>query len=394
MARLILMTDFTESYANQLLRGIIRYSLEHEPWVVCKMPLSLRDNGRMDEVLKFALTWKADAIIGQFRTGDDVSQFGREGIIAIAQDYEQKFPGLCNISGDYAASGRICADYFIRKGARNFGFYGLRGMVWSDERRDAFVDEIRNRVPNNTISIQESLNLSETWWYDLDQLTEWLRSLPKPVAILACDDNRAYYLVEACRKGGKGMRIPDDIMVLGIDNDEALCQLSSPQLSSLNQNVEEAGYNTAATIERLLALKPEERKEHVSDIIVAPTFITTRKSTDVFLHDNPHISNVLSYINSNLSRRISVEEIVAQVPMSRRLLEHLFRDAVGMSIYQYILKVRTEKMAELILHGTSPARAAAELDTDYKIIARNFKRANGMTPYEYARLAAEKKELQ
>ena len=92
MARLLLMTDFSESYANKLLKGIMRFSHEHEPWVVCKMPLSLRDNGRMDEVVKFAVDWKADAIIGQFLPTDDVDAFRKHGIIAIAQDYHQKFP--------------------------------------------------------------------------------------------------------------------------------------------------------------------------------------------------------------------------------------------------------------------------------------------------------------
>ena len=94
MARLLLMTDFSESYANKLLKGIMRFSHEHEPWVVCKMPLSLRDNGRMDEVVKFAVDWKADAIIGQFLPTDDVDAFRKHGIIAIAQDYHQKFSSI------------------------------------------------------------------------------------------------------------------------------------------------------------------------------------------------------------------------------------------------------------------------------------------------------------
>ncbi|MBO6248152.1 MAG: substrate-binding domain-containing protein, partial [Bacteroidales bacterium] len=234
MARLLLMTDFSESYANKLLKGIVRYSHDHDPWVVCKMPLSLRDSGRMDEVLKFALSWQADAIIGQFLPTDDVDSFKRNGIIAIAQDYHQKFPSISNISGDYAASGRICADYLIKKRVHNFGYFGLKGMIWSDVRRDSFIEEIRLKVPDATISIQEKDDISETWWYDLEGLRKWLRELPKPVAILACDDNRAYYIIEAARlEGGDDMRIPEDIMVLGIDNDESLCQLCSPQLSSL-----------------------------------------------------------------------------------------------------------------------------------------------------------------
>ena len=100
--------------------------------------------------------------------------------------------------------------------------------------------------------------------------------------------------------GGDDMRIPEDIMVLGIDNDESLCQLCSPQLSSLNQDVEEAGYNTASFIDELLALPVEERVGKKRDIIVKPTHVTTRRSTDAVLHPNPYISRILYFINNIL----------------------------------------------------------------------------------------------
>ena len=385
MARLLLMSDFSESYANQLLQGIMRYSHEHEPWVVCKMPLSLRDNDRMNEVVDFAVRWKADAIIGQFRPTDDLEIFKRHGIIPVCQDYQQSFPGQINIKGDYELAGKICADYLIEKHLKNFGFFGIKGIVWSDGRRNGFVDEIRSKVPEATISILEKENVNEAWWYDLDTLTEWIDSLPKPVAILASDDNRAYYIIEASKQCGTGNRIPNDILVLGVDNDESLCQLCDPQLSSLNQGTEEAGYKTAKMIDELLALPREQRFEKVEDITVEPTFITTRRSSDAFIHDNQYISKVMYYINNNLGSHLCVNDIVAQVPMSRRLLESTFRKEMGVSIYQYILQVRTEKMKDLIVNGRTPLEAADELGLDYKIIARSFKKITGMTPGSFAK---------
>lgn len=389
MARLLMMSDFSESYANKLLQGIIRYSHEHEPWVVCKMPLSLRDSDRMDEVVSFAAKWKADAIIGQFRPSDDLDSFKRRGIIPICQDYHQSFEGYINIKGDYDLAGKICADYLIGKHIKNFGFYGLKGVVWSDGRRDGFVEEIRTKLPDATISFMEKDNVNEAWWYDLDSLTMWIKSLPKPVAIFACDDNRAYYIIEASKQGGLGMSIPNDILVLGVDNDEALCQLCAPQLSSLNQDTEEAGYQTARLIDELLALPKSKRFENVQDIIVKPTFITTRRSTDAFIHDNPYISKVMYYINNNLGSRLCVNDIVALVPMSRRLLENTFREEVGLSIYQYIIQVRISKMKDLIINGRSPMEAADELGLDYKIVARSFKKITGTTPGTFARLHAK-----
>lgn len=386
MARVLMMTDFSESYANKLLSGIMRYSHEHEPWTVCKVPLSLRDSGRMQELVDFATRWKADAVIGQFRSGDPVEGFLDRGIITLAQDFQQRFPNLINISGDYYLSGEMAADYFIEKGVRYFAFYGIPGMVWSEERLEGFSARIRERLPDATVSVHMKTSLQEIWWYDTDSLTEWLAALPKPVAILGCDDNIAYQIIEAVTQVGReDMRIPDDILVMGVDNDASVCQMCSPQLSSINQEVEHAGYQAAALIDELLAFPPAERRSRYRDIIVKPSYITTRQSTDAYIHQNPYVSKVMYYVNENLGSRIKVESLVDLVPMSRRMLETTFARETGISLYQYIIRARVNRMKDLINAGHSPLQAADELGTEYKIIARNFKNLTGMTPAEYAK---------
>ncbi len=386
MARVLMMTDFSESYGNKLLQGIMQYSHEHEPWAVCKVPLSLRDGGRMQEVADFAVTWKADAIIGQFRNSDHVELFQTRGVLAVSQDFEQRFPNLINISGDYLRSGQMAADYFIEKGVRHFAFYGIRGMVWSEERLEGYEDRIRERMPAATLDVRMKNGVQDTWWYDTASLTEWLASLPKPVAIMGCDDNVAYQLVEAVMQAGRSdMHIPDDILVMGVDNDASVCQMCSPQLTSINQDVEQAGYQVAALIDELLALPAEERRRHYRDIIVRPTFITTRQSTDAFLHQNPYISRIMYYVNENLQNHIRVDDLVDLVPMSRRMLETTFMRETGISLYQYIIRARVNRMKDLINAGRSPLQAADELGTEYKIIARNFKNLTGITPAEYAK---------
>lgn len=386
MARVLMMTDFSESYANKLLSGIMRYSHEHEPWTVCKVPLSLRDSGRMQELVNFATRWKADAVIGQFRSGDPVEGFLDRGIITLAQDFQQRFPNLINISGDYYLSGEMAADYFIEKGVRYFAFYGIPGLVWSEERLEGFSARIRERLPDATVSVHMKTSLQEIWWYDTDSLTEWLAALPKPVAILGCDDNIAYQIIEAVTQVGReDMRIPDDILVMGVDNDASVCQMCSPQLSSINQEVEHAGYQAAALIDELLAFPPAERRSRYRDIIVKPSYITTRQSTDAYIHQNPYVSKVMYYVNENLGSRIKVESLVDLVPMSRRMLETTFARETGISLYQYIIRARVNRMKDLINAGHSPLQAADELGTEYKIIARNFKNLTGMTPAEYAK---------
>ena len=384
MARVLLMADFSESYANELLKGIIKYSQEHESWTVHKLPLSLRDSGNMDNVLDFAMKWKADAIIGQFQSSDDISVFRRNGIITVALDYRKTDPSVCCINGDYLASGSLCADYFIKKRVINFAYFGLGGTFWSEERREGFMDEVRRQALGATMSLYELNDPGTEWRYDPSEIADWVISLPKPVAIMACDDTRAFYLVDSLNQvSDAGFRIPEDVMILGVGNDESICELSSPQLSSLELNIEEAGYNTAGLIDELIPLPAEERSGRMRNIVVKSSYIMTRRSTDSMVHSNQYVSKILRYIHNNITEHISVEDMVALVPMSRRLLESTFRREMDTSIYQYVINVRVEKMKDLMINGNTPGEAAEILGTDYKIIARSFKKLTGITPSEF-----------
>ena len=190
------------------------------------------------------------------------------------------------------------------------------------------------------------------------------------------------------RGGGGNSRIPNDIAILGVDNDETICKLSTPNLSSLNQGVEQGGYDVARLIDRLIR-NPEAEWE---DVMVMPTHIVTRQSTDIYANNDPHIAEVLRYIHENISQKITVNELVKLVPLSRRLLETRFKKSMGTSIYDYIIQVRIEKMMQLLCEGQSVSEAAAELGfSDIKNVSRTFRQLKGITPSEYREQFAPKR---
>jgi len=386
MIRVVLMTDFSESYANKLIKGMAKYSFERTPMVMCKMPPSVYASGGISKVLEFAIKWKADAIIGQFDEKDDLNIFKENGIMVFAQDYRKRLEGVSNITSDYAAEGRIAADYLIRQGARNFGFYGLSGMVWSDERREGFISEVSKELDGTPVSVMERSSMDDIWWYDLGKVTDWLRSLPKPVAMLSCDDNMAFHIIEACNQADEpGLRIPDDVMLLGIDDDESLCQLCSPTLSSYKPMIEHAGYCVAKQLDDRMLLPLEDRMKETSDVRVLPGSIVTRRSTDVFYHENPYINKVCEYIQKHYTENVKVDDLVALVPMSRRLLEKLFFNEMKTSIHQFIIRLRIEKMIALMTQGFAPQEASNLMNMDLKALSRSFKMVKGMTPTEFVR---------
>lgn len=381
MIRLIFLTDFTERYAYNLLKGVLAYAKNHEPWVVCRMPPSYKKAYGIEGVLKWAKTWHADAIIGQFNNEDNVELFRRNGIIALAQDYKARFASIPNITGMYREMGHMAAEFFLAKGFSHFAFYGFGDAVWSQERCEGFRERLAERGYADSFSAYQRQSIDDLWFYEAPPLLAWLRALPRPTALLACDDNQGNRITELCRTNG--IRVPDEIAILGVDNDEIICNLSDPPLSSISHNVVRGGFEAAQLIDHLL--NEEEDAEEVADIVIRPVGIVSRLSTDFYATDDAHIQKVLRYIRRNLHTDLSVSDLVRQVPLSRRLLEMRFKEVTHQSIHQYIAHLRMEDFAQQLLNSNAPiAEVAQQVGIkDVKNLARRFKSLKGLSPNEY-----------
>ena len=377
--RLLFITDFTEQFAYRFLRGIYTHSQGTEQWVVCKMPPSYKRQLGMEGVVKWAKEWRADVVIAQFDPDDDVALFRKNGIIALAQDYVTKFDSIPNITGDYALTGTMAADYFISKGFKNFGYFGYNGVCWSDERCDAFRSRIENSVGGGNFYIYDRQNIDSMWYYDQSILTDWLKSLPKPIAIMACDDNQGNILLQACELCG--LHVPYDVAVIGVDNDEILCNMSNPAMSTINVDIERGGLDTAVMVDRMVK-DPSYKGE---DIILKPLTVVERLSSSVFATNDKEILMALRFIQANIDSKLQVTDVLKNVPVSRRLLEQRFKKMTGMTIYNYISIQRIERFAQLLISSNdSITDIAARLDEfDTKNISRRFKEIKGCTPTEF-----------
>ena len=377
--RLLFITDFTEQFAYRLLKGVMQYAEQTEPWVVCKMPPAYKKQVGMKGVLKWAKRWKADVVIGQFEPDDDVTIFRKEGIVAIAQDYISKFDSIPNITADYDLTGALAARRFLSRGFQNFAFFGHNNVCWSDERCEGFRKRIEEAGFGQNFYKYDRQHIDSLWSYDLPLLKEWLLGLPKPVAIMACDDNQGSILIQACTSFG--IKIPSEAAIMGVDNDEILCNMSNPALTSINIDIERGGFTAAKMAERMKK-DPDYPGE---DIVLKPLNIVARMSSNVFATDDSAILAALQYIGANVDRKILVKDVLDQVPLSRRLLEQRFLKVTGTTIYRYISELRMNRFAELLLSSKdSIANIAARLDEpDTKSISRRFQAIKGCTPSEF-----------
>jgi len=380
MIKIILLTDFGEEYGTSLLKGVTRYSQEHGPFAFCRMPTYYRETRGMEGILKWAKEWKANGILGQFYNNSNLELLWNEGISVVAQDFIERHENVPNISGDYKSAGIMGAEYFLKKGFEHFAFYGFKNIVWSRERGQSFEERVSQEGYHvHYFESNRRFKSRELWYYKPSALSKWLKSLPKPIALMACDDNQALHITEACRLSN--IRIPEEVAVLGVDNDEVLCNLSDPPLSSIGQNTIKAGYEAARLLHTMIKTKNQE----YYDIIVETTPIVTRNSTDIYAAKDQYVGQALKYIHNNIEKNLKVDDVLEQVPLSRRSLEKRFHKVTGYPVYEYIFNLRIEKFTHKLLEtDLSIFEIAMDLGlNDGKNIARQFRQIKGCTPTEY-----------
>lgn len=377
MLKILILIDYSSEFSRRLLKGLIQYSKEHGPWIFYRLPSYYKTLYGKEGIVKWAKEWEADAIVA--RWDDDSTEILESlNIPILLQNYKDRSPYFSNLTGDYFGTGEMAAQFFIKRRYRNFAFYGSKGVVWSRERAAGFKSQVE-RV-GGKYHYFESENLNEDGWSNSHtQLDKWLLSLPKPVGLFACDDNFALKVSQICKI--TNIRIPEDISLLGVDNDDLICNLSDPPISSIVTDVEKGGYEAGRLIDRMTS---GEIKEPFN-IIIRPTRLELRKSTEKYDIANEYIAQIVHFIEDNFVSDINIEDLTKQVPLSRRNLEVKFKDEMGTSIYQFILSCRIDYFAHL-LATTQRTLFDLALESgfnDCKNIARIFKKIKGCTPIEY-----------
>lgn len=377
MIKILLLIDYSSEFSRKLLRGLVQYSQDYGPWIFYRLPSYYKILHGKRGVIEWVKEKKPDAIIAQWdHEGSNLLK--NLDIPVILQNYKKRSDYFSNLTGDYVGTGKIAAQFFIEKKFKNFAFYGNKGVVWSRERAEGYMQEIQKIGGNYFYFESDRLNENE-WGNNHIKLDEWLTSLPKPIALFACDDRFALEVSEICKINN--ISIPDEISLLGVDNDELICNLSDPPISSIVLEVEKGGYEAGRLIHKLI----KKEKDSTFNIVINPVRIIERKSTDKYNISNKYILEIIRYIEKNYKNEISIEDLINLVPLSRRSFEVKFKSETGISIYQFMINYRVEKFANLLITSDrSLFDIALECGfNDSKNISRVFKKIKGVSPHEY-----------
>ena len=281
------------------------------------------------------------------------------------------------VETDDAAIARLAADHLVERGFKHFGYCGDSRFNWSLWREGHFTEQIRKAGYHcHTFKGDSAVT-------DLAgrgrELAEWLRGLPKPVGIMACYDRRGQEVLDACRNAA--LTVPDEVAVVGVDNDELLCELAAPPLSSVIPNTHRTGYEAAALLDRMMSGAKVAAKAY----LIAPIGVAARQSTDVLAIDDRDIAGALRFIREHACEGINVADLMRVVPLSRRVLEQRFQRLLGRTPHEEILHVRLNRVQRLLAETDLPLYLIAERagfeHVEYLSVV--FKREVGKTPREF-----------
>jgi LacI family transcriptional regulator len=280
----------------------------------------------------------------------------------------------------------MAAEHLLERGFRHFGYCGFDNMYWSCQRGDSFSARIMEAGFRTSIYKQPKSHASRLWYREEAILVEWLRGLPKPVGIMACNDDRGQHITEACANAK--LDVPYEVAIIGVDNDDQVCDISNPPLSSVSLDVEKAGFQASELLDKMMS----GEKMPPQTVIVHPNRVVTRQSTNIVAVEDKLVSQALHFIRQNAKRLIQVDDVINYLSVSRRNLHDKFVKTLGRSVYDEIKRVRIDLISQMLLEtDLSISDIALSLGYDNtNHIARYFKQKMGISPLEYRKLHGHK----
>ena len=362
-----------------MLCGISRYIREHGPWSTFLEPRSLEES-----TPKWLLQWDGDGIIARVQNRAIAQAVLKSGIPAVDVLGVVQGQGLPLVHTDDERIAVLAAEHLMDRGFKAFGFFGLSGENWSQRRRDAFVQAVRKAGhPCTVYEVPRQVHHTRMWEDYVADLAGWVARLAKPVGLMLCSDQCGPVMLEACRRAGAAL--PDEVAVIGVDNDEPLCEVTDPALSSVWPDHKNVGYQAAALLHRLM----RHEAAPGGPLYIPPREVVTRGSTDVLALEDRDVAEAVRYIRDRACLGLTTDEVAEHVALSRSALQRRFKRAMGRTLHEEMLRVRLRRAQDLLAGTELPiqviARKAGFRHQVY--MGAVFRARLGQTPRQYRKSA-------
>jgi LacI family transcriptional regulator len=380
--KIAVLIEAIRGHDRKLLKGISKYARTQGNWIfyLDKLdPFYKYKSSKENDLTSKLLKWGVDGVITRYP--EKVFELEKRGIpiVQAIQTDSADLAGKNIIEIANNEIGRFGAEHLLDRGFRHFGFCGLEEMFWSKQRSASFGQRV-SEAGYNVSYYKQPKKLKNLYW-EVEQvaITQWLKSLHRPTGIMACNDDRAEHVIECCKLAD--LNIPEDVAVIGADNDELICEFSNPPLSSVSINSENGGFEAAEMLDNIMHGRPVSQKK----IIIRPLEVVTRQSTDILAIEDDDVAQAIAIIRRHSKAMIQVEEIADHVGIGLRVLQTRFRKVLGRSLREELKRVRLNEITNLLRHTKlTVSQIASQLGygSDHNM-ARFFYKELKMSPQQY-----------
>ncbi|WP_442508678.1 substrate-binding domain-containing protein [Novipirellula sp. SH528] len=400
--QVLLFVESSRAYGRGCLQGVAGYLHAHDPWDVVHL-----ERGLTEAVPSDLHGRRFDGVISRAENASIAAEIGQLGRWVV--DLRGSFMPERGVSidTDPQSCARMGIDHFIQRGFRRIVYCGYHGIDFSDARGDAFTSYCQdenietdrfNLVLDDAVdastAIESVLRHEASAEIKETALIRWLQQQPLPTAVFACNDVCGRQVVRAAQKAG--LRVPEQLAVLGVDNDEVICDLTNPPLSSIEPDTYRIGFEGAAALASLLAeehngsevnvLQQDRHEKAITPpsqcIAISPRRVVTRFSTDVLAVNDADLSAAIEFIRLQACQGIGVDDVAAHVAISRATLERRFRSLLDRTPREEIDRIRMERAKTLLLQTDYGLDRIATMTAYSKAphLITAFRRQTGLTP--------------
>jgi LacI family transcriptional regulator len=378
MNHVALVMSLNKRFDRKVIEGVTRFVREAGHWSVFveddpKAKIPDFHHGQFDGVIADL----DDPRIPKELVGLEISAVG---VGAIRDDCPWELD-ISTVSTNNQRIAELAASHLLERNLRSFAYCGVASRTidpWNRLRRAAFVSHLKSAGYGCSV-YRGRESASHSWEQLQGRLAAWLSDLPKPLGLMAANDARARHVLEACRR--TGLRVPEDVAVIGVDNDDLICNLAHPPLTSIVQGTEEIGYRAASLLDRLM----NRRVRKTTHLLVDPVGVITRESTDLVATEDVVASTALAFIRQHASEGIQVADVARAANVSRSTLDARFRHVVGRTVHEEIQRVQLSAAQQLLTTTTLPVDDVAQRAgfSSAQYMNAVFQRLLGRTPGQY-----------
>lgn len=380
--KVALLVDTSSTWGRNVIAGVISYTRTHGRWNI------FVEARGMEEAMQLPRGWMGDGVIARVGSATMAAHLHSKRIPVVnVSGIELRGSTFPQVSTNLVASARLAADHFLERGFRHFAYFSLSGLDYVTRHQQAFMDAVKSAGGDfASLTVKPQAGAEPDWRLDLVKLGEWVKSLPKPVAVLCWNASGAREMIFACQE--VGLQVPEEVAVLSQSDDDVLCEAAQIGISGVRVAATVIGFQAAKLLDQLM----RGNKPPKQPLSIPPLSIASRQSTDTLAVRDPALVKALGFIRQQATLPVLVSDVAKHAGVSRRALERKFLEVLLRTPAEELRRHQLDRVRQLLTETDLPMPIVAEKSGfgSQAYLSAVFRKHFNQTPMRYRREAQER----